>query len=72
MNPEGLIACRPPAGSSHAQMIGSFEFQARTPVGPTPYLIIVLAVDAQGAAQIVAALLYCRLERRQFRQRSRR
>jgi len=44
------------AGSPHAEKYGSFEFMEQTPVGPMPFLFIVMSVDDSGAAQIVVAV----------------
>jgi hypothetical protein len=54
--PQGLIAYRPAANSPHSQMVGAFEFTAQTPIGPHPYLFIVVSVDDQGTAQLVLAV----------------
>jgi hypothetical protein len=54
--PDGLIAYRPAANSPHSRMVGAFEFTAQTPIGPHPYLFIVVSVDDQGTAQLILAV----------------
>jgi len=54
--PEGLIAHRAPAGTPHAQKAGAYEFTARTPIGPMPFLVIVLSADEAGTAQLIISV----------------
>lgn len=53
--PEGLIAYRPAGNSGTSQKTGSFEFVNQTPVGPSPFLLVVMSVDQQGIAELVFA-----------------
>jgi hypothetical protein len=54
--PSGLIAYRAKNDSPNARKVGSYEFTVQTPVGPSPFLLIVLSVDDQGTAQLVVVV----------------
>ena len=51
--PEGLIAHRPAGNSIHAKKIGAFKFTIKTPVGPSPGLLVVVSADEQGTAELI-------------------
>ena len=52
--PEGLIAYRTTGNSENTQKIGSYEFMIQTPRGPSPFLVILLTIDEQRVAQLIA------------------
>jgi hypothetical protein len=54
--PEGLIAYKRAVNSPHSQMVGAFEFTTQTPIGPRPFLFIVVSADDQGTAQLILAV----------------
>jgi hypothetical protein len=54
--PEGLVAHRGAPGAPHAQKAGSYQFMGQTPIGPMPFLVIVLSADAAGSAQLVMSV----------------
>jgi hypothetical protein len=52
--PPGLIAHRPPAGSPHAQKIGSFAFEMAQPSGGlAPALVVVMSAEEGDSAEVI-------------------
>ena len=68
--PEGLVAMRAPASSSHADKVGAFESTIKMQVGVSqsastiePILLIVLSVDDSGTAQAILSYRFLTADR---------
>ncbi len=59
--PADLVSHRAPAGSRHAEKVGSFKFESSTPDGSTvPALLVVLSVDEADGAECMLMLRFGR------------